>query len=585
MGLLLLLGVSVGRGAEDAGTSALPLLRVGFGARAAALGDAYVGLCDDAGALWWNPGGLAQLRHSEVSFSHQAWFGGIRDEYLGLAYARRNWVLGTSMTYSGVGDIEGWNESNWRTSSATQGTAVFALSWARRLGRDLGVGVSAKGMYDRIFEITGTGGGLDLGLHYRPSATLAFGGVCQNLGPRFSYGGETFPLPMTFRTGISWRAFPFWLAVCDLELPRYGGNNIHLGTEVLIRDVLSLRCGYRNGPQDPDLDRYTLGFGVRAYSFALDYAFVPYGELGSTHRVWLGRQFGKVPEVGSVVVKVVDANTDVPLEAQVEVTGAKEAKATTDPITGDFRLKDIPVGNLKVVATREEYYPNSDSLKVERDRTLTSVIPLLAIPPGSIEGWVYDAETGDPVDGYIEYSGLAAGVVNVTPESGSYRISDLRRGSYALKVKPFDPKYYGQECTLEVEPGETTAKDFALLKEKVVIVLKGVNFETAKATLLPESYPVLDRAGRILFENPRVVVELAGHTDSRRIHTEEFPSNLELSQARAEAVRDYLLENYPIEPDRLIAKGYGATEPIASNDTEEGMAENRRTEFRVLGEK
>jgi len=105
-----LLGLGTVSAEENVSTSAIPLLRVGFGARAAALGDGYVGLSDDAGALWWNPGGLAQLDHSEVSFSHQAWFGGIWDEYLGLAYARQKCVLGGSLTYSGVGDIEGCPE-------------------------------------------------------------------------------------------------------------------------------------------------------------------------------------------------------------------------------------------------------------------------------------------------------------------------------------------------------------------------------------------------------------------------------------------------------------------------------------------
>ena len=77
-------------------------------------------------------------------------------------------------------------------------------------------------------------------------------------------------------------------------------------------------------------------------------------------------------------------------------------------------------------------------------------------------------------------------------------------------------------------------------------------------------------------------MEIGGHTDARPIKTKEYNNNMELSQARAESVKKYLVEKFNISPDRLVAKGYGATKPIADNKTEEGMAKNRRTEFKIL---
>jgi flagellar motor protein MotB len=93
---------------------------------------------------------------------------------------------------------------------------------------------------------------------------------------------------------------------------------------------------------------------------------------------------------------------------------------------------------------------------------------------------------------------------------------------------------------------------------------------------------VLDRAGEILKGSPTIKVELAGHTDPREINTREFPDNWKLSQARAEAVRVYLIDKFGIAPDRLTARGYADTQPVGPNDTEAGMAKNRRTEFRIL---
>jgi outer membrane protein OmpA-like peptidoglycan-associated protein len=106
------------------------------------------------------------------------------------------------------------------------------------------------------------------------------------------------------------------------------------------------------------------------------------------------------------------------------------------------------------------------------------------------------------------------------------------------------------------------------------LVLRGVNFEEARAILLPESRAVLDVVAQSLVANPEVRVEIAGHTDSRS--PAEY--NLWLSEKRANAVRDYLIAE-GVAPDRLVARGYGFTRPIATNATAAGRARNRRVEL------
>ncbi|RMG96205.1 MAG: OmpA family protein [Deltaproteobacteria bacterium] len=108
-------------------------------------------------------------------------------------------------------------------------------------------------------------------------------------------------------------------------------------------------------------------------------------------------------------------------------------------------------------------------------------------------------------------------------------------------------------------------------------VIEGIEFDFNEATIKPESKPVLDKAIEVLKEFPEIRVEIVGHTDN--VGTREF--NLELSRRRAEAVRDYLVRG-GIDPSRLRVRGAGPDEPIAPNDTEEGRAKNRRTEFRIL---
>jgi outer membrane protein OmpA-like peptidoglycan-associated protein len=108
-------------------------------------------------------------------------------------------------------------------------------------------------------------------------------------------------------------------------------------------------------------------------------------------------------------------------------------------------------------------------------------------------------------------------------------------------------------------------------------ILKGVNFESGSAALTPDSYPVLDDVIRSLLAYPEVNVEIRGYTDSQG----PASFNLELSQRRADAVKQYL-SNAGIDPARVTTKGFGEADPISSNDTPQGRAQNRRIEFRRL---
>ena len=106
------------------------------------------------------------------------------------------------------------------------------------------------------------------------------------------------------------------------------------------------------------------------------------------------------------------------------------------------------------------------------------------------------------------------------------------------------------------------------------LVLEGVNFDHDKVTLRKDAYPILDQAAEGLKEWGDVKVEVDGYTDSRG----KDKYNLKLSQRRAEAVRNYLVSK-GIAADRLTAKGFGETKPVANNKTAEGRFKNRRVEL------
>jgi outer membrane protein OmpA-like peptidoglycan-associated protein len=128
-------------------------------------------------------------------------------------------------------------------------------------------------------------------------------------------------------------------------------------------------------------------------------------------------------------------------------------------------------------------------------------------------------------------------------------------------------------------PPEGCPKLYTLLevKKEKIEIKQQVHFATAKYRVLPDSFPLLNQVVQVLNDFPKMRVSIEGHTDN--VGGEAM--NMRLSQARAEAVRDYLVAK-GVSPDRLEAIGYGPTKPIASNKTVKGKAQNRRTEFRVL---
>lgn len=109
------------------------------------------------------------------------------------------------------------------------------------------------------------------------------------------------------------------------------------------------------------------------------------------------------------------------------------------------------------------------------------------------------------------------------------------------------------------------------------LVLRGVNFQTARSALTTDSYVVLDAVAASLVANPEIRIEIAGYTDN----TGPIGSNLRLSQARAAAVRAYLARK-GVSPTRMYVRGFGPRSPLAPNTTAAGRAQNRRVELHKL---
>lgn len=116
-------------------------------------------------------------------------------------------------------------------------------------------------------------------------------------------------------------------------------------------------------------------------------------------------------------------------------------------------------------------------------------------------------------------------------------------------------------------------------REGIRVTIKSpIMFDSGKADLRSGALPVLDELVKILIESPNAVV-VEGHTDRVPIHTQQFPSNWELSTARAISVARYMFETGNMNPKRFNVAGYSEYHPVETNETQEGRQENRRVEI------
>ncbi len=571
--LLALLGSNPGR-------AILPLAKIGQGPRAAGMGECFTALVDDASAVYWNPAGLGQFVSHQFALSHQQWFAGIKDEVFHAALPIGPGSVGLGLVYSGTPDVQYWDDLTGTFGSYYASTVLFSAGYGLRLGRGLNLGGTFAGTYEDLRTEQSFGGAVDLGLLAHPFSWLNLGLSARHLGAG-RVGNAVEPLPAELAAGAMCGGRVL-RATLDATLPFLDNPpSLRAGLELSPVPVMALRCGYRTGPVALTdlgaLSGLTAGLGVTVGSFGVDYAFVPYGELGATHRFGL-RVGNPIPTDGGLELTVLDKDTRARLVAGLAATGVLDTTAQADQLSAS-RLAPGPVD---IKASAEGYESQSVTLTVVAGRITrdTILLPRLRV---AISGGIYDARTKEAIGGTLDYDGPLAGKLKVERVPGTYAITNLTHGSYVLHASGPTSDYLPQTCTVRLRPGETTQQDFYLWKKGDFLVLEGVNFETGKADILPQFFPILDRAGEILAQTLDIKkVELAGHTDPRDINTREFPSNWELSSARAEAVRRYLVHKFGIAPERLTTRGYADTQPIASNATAEGMARNRRTELRIL---
>jgi outer membrane protein OmpA-like peptidoglycan-associated protein/tetratricopeptide (TPR) repeat protein len=221
--------------------------------------------------------------------------------------------------------------------------------------------------------------------------------------------------------------------------------------------------------------------------------------------------------------------------------------------------------------------PTSDNV-MQTVEVVTASLTLL-------KGKVLDQITLEPVEAQIVLTdnelNEELAVFTSNSATGRYMVSLPSGKNYGIAVKAPGYLFHSENFNVpEKAQYQEIEKDVYLKKVEVgsKIVLKNIFFDFGKATLRSDSESELDRLAKLLTDVPTLKIEISGHTDN--VGSQSF--NQKLSENRAKSVVEYLVNKKGIAADRLTYVGYGFQQPIATNDTEEGRQQNRRTEFKII---
>jgi hypothetical protein len=300
LAVLLLLPLSA-EGAqifEKVGTLGGQSLKIGVGARAAAMGEAYVALSDDATAVYWNPAGIARMSGQSLSLNHTSWPANILFDQAAYVFNIK-WIPGmigvnvraltmsrdiVRTTYLPEGTGDTFDAGEW----------AYGLSYARALTDKFSAGFSLNYVQTGLDDVKGSSTTFDFGTLYDVGVLGAkIGMSIQNIGSDMTFIDEKVKMPVFFRVGGSFDVMQQGenrlIAAAEFTHPPDNSEKLNLGAEYGFHDYLFLRGGYK---LNYDTQGLTAGFGVKfpltlvkSSVARLDYAYQDMNFLGTTHRV------------------------------------------------------------------------------------------------------------------------------------------------------------------------------------------------------------------------------------------------------------------------------------------------------------
>lgn len=282
------------------GTSGAQFLKLGVGARALGMGEAYSAVADDGSAIYWNPGAILNTKGASISVMQASLFGDINDQFLGYATpVGDNSAFGVGVQRLTAGTIKETDSSGVETGASSSPSDIAgSLGYAHKAG-GWSIGAAAKYISSKISD-SATAFAADFGLLSPKLLNDKFrlSLVAQNIGSKIKFDTAGDALPLNVKIGSALNFNNKFIAALDLNFPNDNAPYAAAGCEYRInpegRWQFAGRAGYntRASGDIKGLSGISLGLGVVISQLSIDYAFIPYGDLGNTQRISLGIGFG-----------------------------------------------------------------------------------------------------------------------------------------------------------------------------------------------------------------------------------------------------------------------------------------------------
>ncbi|MCP4568182.1 MAG: UPF0164 family protein [FCB group bacterium] len=270
--------------AGEYGATTAGFLKIGVGARAAGVGDAYTAIADDASAIYWNAAGISRLDSRQMQFSHYSWYQDIKVENFFAVFPGQRISFGAGITYLDYGDFQSYDVDGDPGDQLSMYNLVAAFSAAGNINETFSIGVTAKYIEQSFDIVKGSAFAGDIGL-MAEFDKLRFGLAAVNFGSKMKFIQQEDELPAAIRVGVSLREFgDRALFTIEAHAPIKGRLTLHQGVEFKINDQLYARTGavYRtNTLQDMNALSFNLGAGLVYGVGRFDYTFIPSDEYGS----------------------------------------------------------------------------------------------------------------------------------------------------------------------------------------------------------------------------------------------------------------------------------------------------------------
>jgi hypothetical protein len=318
--------------ANDAGTSAGLLLKQITNVRAEGMGGAQTAVTtDEAGAIGWNPGALAQGGYPALSAIY--YHGLVDDAYGALNYdmaLNRDFAFGAGLLVYDAGSFDLNSDAGETTSVSAERDFLGSLTGAYRLGllgSDLAFGANLKLLHSTLLaQYSALAVAVDLGAQMQFAGwlkNLQAGLAVKNIGTPLKYIDDADPLPSYALLGLAYRVYQdktfSVLVAADAQNDLGSRMNENFGAEVNIAEIVAVRAGYKAGSA---LESLTFGLGVNLENFQLDYAYSPTQALSATHIASLKYTFGPLAKAEAAhEVEVVEAPVVIPENVEKQNSG------------------------------------------------------------------------------------------------------------------------------------------------------------------------------------------------------------------------------------------------------------------------